>query len=189
MNLYWDRTNRKLVQATDDTTEIGELELVARDLEAMSVAVMDYSDTDPDDPYDIVSLASGTVAIGIKSDLDGSYLAYADLVSNAGVGDARRYTGDLDLNTTELIAALVAADEDDILVVGELTIVTADGQHTYSTQFDVHIYKDVIRGERPPPTSGGGLAVRFYTDENGNKWVRIYNEDGVLVLALPPPGV
>lgn len=188
MNIYWDKSSRKIVRSTTDITEIVDSKLVVRDSEPISVAFMTATGV-TNTPYTPGALAAGEskIILAIKKTRDGAYLGYSDALTPTGEGAALRYGGTLNLNTQEAIAALAA--DDSIECTGELTVLLSDGSHRYSTQFSIKIYKDIIRGETPLPISGGGLAMRFITNSSGHKGVQIYNEDGVLLHEFYPAGV
>jgi hypothetical protein len=186
MNLYWDVSNRKFVQSTTSTAEVVRVKLVLRDEEPISLIPLDSSNS----PATLWALDSGeSIDIALKSeaDLDGNYLAFAaGLTDNTLAGTLKRYTGNLDIDTAAAVAAIGTADYLDCIL--EVCVVTSASKQRYSSQVDVRLLKDVIRGETPP-AGAGGLSLRFITDGGGNKGVGLYNADGVLLQEFYPPGV
>lgn len=189
MNIFWDTTKRKLVEAFDDDTEVSELTIAARDLESLVVSVL-YRTGTATAPFAIQSLPSGAqVVFGAKYDLDGSYCAYADAFVQSGSGNDIVHTGDANFNTAGTLAAIASAATDELTITGELALILSSGKKAWSTQISIKIVNDVIRGETPPVATGGGQATRFLLDANGAKGLGWYNADGILLATAWPAGV
>ena len=187
MNLFWDTDKRRLVESYSDDTTVNEITIAARDVETFAVAMLARTGT-PATPFSIKALPAGAqIVFGAKYDLDGVYCTYGDVFVQSGSGDDIVHTGDCNFNTAGTLAAL--ADEDDVLVKGEIALILSTGKKAWSTQFTIRIVADVVRGETPPMISGGGQAVRFLVDAAGARGLGMYNYDGVLMAAYWPPGV
>jgi hypothetical protein len=141
-------------------------------------------------PFSIKALPAGAqIVFGAKDDLDGVYCTYGDGFAQSGSGDDIIHTGDCNFNTAGTLAALAAAAEDEVVIKGEIALILTTGKKAWSTQISIRIVDDVVRGETPPITSGGGQATRFIVDAAGAKGLGWYNADGVLLAAAWPTGV
>jgi len=194
MNVYWDIDNRQFVAATDSIQKETLFTLAARDVEPITLAYLEESASGAETPYDVSGPDSGeAIWCAIKEDPDdANYLAGPlQLLDNGLGGDDRRFTGDLNLATAELIAAIDSEDDDLLAVKFEVTVQSAAGYDKFTTQVDMNIFTDVIRNGVAPATgvSGGGM-WRHITDAGGNKGIVGVNIDGVVVAGpFYPPGV
>lgn len=166
MNLFWNKTGRGLVASLASKQAVTSAALVLRDVEPLSVAVVAEQSviTQPWLPGELG--AGESMLLGIKASRSASdYLASVNVWTLAGAGSSARYTADLDLNTVELIAAMVGLDT--LATVGELTLIRSDGEHAYSTQFALTITRDVNVGTEGAPVSGNPplASVAFVVSE------------------------
>jgi hypothetical protein len=192
MLIYWDTTTRKIVRSTTDVSEITDSALIARDQEAISIALLEKTGSGTT-PYTVSALAATDSKIILAAKqitdsvvADSPYLCYAEIATLTGSGDTLRYTGTLNLNTDEIESAMGTADY--LTAQAELTVLTTTDTHRLSTRFALRIYKKVVTLETAGPATYLP-AWRYVTNAAGHAGVQLYNYDGVLLAEFYPPGV
>lgn len=187
MNIYWDRQNLKLYSDLSGSRLIGVVSRALRDIFPITIAIL-TPQASLAAPYVAGALDAGqAIAFGLKkTEDDPDYLASLFEWTKSGDGTTTRYTGTVNLNTVPLISAVTASPTS---FLGEFTIVNADGSQQDSTRLSLSIYKDIIRGETPPPTLAGvGFAVEYYTAPSGAEAVRIRDRNGRVLETIFAPG-
>lgn len=187
MNCYWDYQNRIMVSGLDNTQQLQGLEWYLRD--ALAVSLYLCEEKDDDAGFDAVAAPSGyAVKFGIKA----SRLASATLLVYQGTwayaaGPPIVYSGSVNLNTAALIAAV--GTEDELDVIGELTLQAADGSHRDTTQFAIRIIPDILIGTEGVPDSLPAWITEHTDPVSGRKYLVLTNSDGEAVATFTPPGV
>lgn len=187
MKIYWDIVNEEFVGGLDSTQVITEIAARLRDQIPVTLYLVQPVDSSTA-YYELTDPPAGWVPIfGAKqsSALSGGHLVYQSTWTKSGTGT---YEGTISLNTAELIAAIAAATE--IELVGEFTLGDVDENNRNSTQFTFAIDADVSQGGEPSATGvylGNSALVRQETI-GGLKYIILYNSDGVEYLRIPPPG-
>jgi len=187
MNMFWDIQNHELVQALDNSGTIGRLTWFVRDRLEISLAVVTPSSADQG--YVAAEAPSGYFPkFGIKaaSGLTGGFLAYTGTWSLAGSGTTSRYAGQVNLATTALIAALSTSTKLDVFA--EFTLQDVSGNNRDTTQNDLRIMPDVIRGDEDEPVALYAPIIEEFTCSNGLKCLRFRNSDGQIIREDGPTG-
>ena len=190
MDLVYDRQNRTLVQSLTNQSSVTSLSLVLRDVYNLSFAIVKPDFTQFNDPWSVQTLAGESIIMAARATVaDTEYLIFQDtFVSNGETGDAIRYVGNLNLNTTELIAA-VAAGGGSITIVGEITIEDTSTNQKDTGQFSITVIQDVIRddGAQPPLSITELRLVRaIIHPDTGDHGTAIYNDENVLLVEYYP---
>ncbi len=186
MKLYWDRQNREMVTGLYSHTALTQLDLVLRDTYDVELAMLQAADTPEESQIPFALGAGQTIQfMAKKSDaLDGEALFDQKTWTKDGTGEDARYDGEISLNTAELIADMSAVDTLD--VIGEFVVIDTDNDHVDSTQFTIHIIKDVNRGTEGTPTYQFPVIVQFTDPEDGIAKVRLVNSNGETCGILTP---
>lgn len=146
MNLFWDRQNHKMMTALTSPQSVSRLDLVIRDTYEVSLAVM-TPQTILGSPYVAGEVSAGqSIRFGAKApgSFVGGFLFSALTWVLTGSGTTARYTADLSLNTAALINAIGTSAYLD--VVGEFVVIGAALENIDSTQVNIRVMPDVIRG-------------------------------------------
>ena len=183
MNIYWDYNNQRIIGGLTSRSVVSQYDFFLRDTVPVDlILVVEQANTTQ--PFAVSALSSGqSIAFGAKAAYaDTDFLFSTNSWVATGSGTTQKYVGEIDLNTTELIAAVTG---DTLTVKGEFTIVQSDNSHALTTQFDIEITKDVIVGTEGTPTSQVPVIQQF-TDTDGIKKVRLVNADGETCFVAAP---
>lgn len=178
MNWVWDRTNRQLVRSQYSLQTVSRLDLIVRDTYVVNVSVCTPQSGNALQSYLAGELAAGeSLLFGAKTlaGIAGNYLISCASWVKVGAGAAAYYTGQITLDTVDLIAALGTSAYIDI--IGELVVVGPDNSHRDSTQWPIRISPDVNRGGEGIPVPSYSVLQQF-TDIDGIAKVRIVNALG-----------
>lgn len=189
MNIYWDIVNRKLVVGLSDSQPLGSMELVGRDKVYVDLYLVQPTTT-AGAYYEAVAAPAGWLpAFSVKAaTLDGDLLAWQTVWTLQG--DTGHYQGTIDLNTSEMVAALAAlTDSTSLSCTCEFYLVDSNSYKRASTQTPLTVLAPVIEGDETDPTSVflGNPQIKEETI-GGQKVLILYNSDGVEYARFTPPG-
>lgn len=184
---YWDYEGQKLVDDVASTTPIASVTAYSRTILPLRVSLAEVL-SDSDAIYGAVSMPAGhALRVGVKlaSDLDAVDFLAQCLAFTASEDDA--HSGDLNLNTAAVNAALDEAGDDEIACKLELSLWrSADGVYAHTHQVDLTIKRKVITGDEAG-AAALVYAAAFYTNpDDGRKGVRLLNEDGIPCATFYP---
>lgn len=117
MDLVIDKDRKKFQQSVGNTS-ISANNIVFKQGDSETLNVQFISDRQ------VVELAAGSTgifALKAKGDFTGNYLAYTGSWTQSGTGTSTAYSFTLDLNTTEMIAALASLDDIEVQIEIEWT--------------------------------------------------------------------
>ena len=141
MNIYWEIDYTRIVSGLSDPRVPRRLEMASGDIVPVRIYVVERdSIAEPfttqvlDAAYDIKVAAKLTAA-------GGTYLIYEDTFEAVVSGDYTYYSGELDLGTAELSAALIGKSA--VSVAFEVTLVKNDRNYS-TTTIPLRITNDVI---------------------------------------------
>lgn len=182
MNMYWDFQNQKMVASLNSAAAVTQYDFVLRDTLPVVLRVCNTQSV-LNVPYVVTAIDAGkSIKFGAKAlatyATDGEFLFSQATWTAAGTGENTTYSANIQLNTSELIAAISTASYLDCKA--EFAILNASNENELSTQFTMRIYKDVITGSEGVPTSEYQVVAQ-YTDDNGVQAVRLVNASGVAV--------
>jgi hypothetical protein len=147
LKIYIDVKERKLVESAISTVPVAFPEFFREDSMELSIMLLESQDsvTEPLAKLDITNLTM-QAAIGD----DTGYLAYQGTFTKDLA--AATFTGELDLNTTEMVAAFVASSNATIASTFEIEL-QEGGAISTVLHTDVSLSADIIRNTQIPPTS------------------------------------
>jgi len=188
MKIYWDIQNHCFVESLTNSQEQQQWELMLRD----SVPVELYIIT-PDDATGAYVQQEVPAGYGIRfsAKVSAATFAGAPLIASAdwtlsGSGTSAKYTGTLNLNTAELIAAVGVLEQLDI--IAEFSFEALGGVQADSTQISLRVKPDVHRTGDATPAAYSPF-MEFFTDgTTGKECLRIKNTQGETLVVLSPMG-
>jgi hypothetical protein len=185
VKVWWDYENKALTDGLNSTNRITTMDLVARDLEPVTVYFVKAASSG-DNYYEAGELPAGyTVLIGLRETADlsaGALLASVSEFTLHGTGTDAYYTADFSLNTAALVAALGTSSTLDCTL--EVALVSASGVHKYSAQIPVRILLDVNRGD-PAPSQLYSYGA-FEVVRDGKRYVQLRTSMGKVVAEFGP---
>jgi hypothetical protein len=164
---------------------VSSMQMVLRDQVSVDVYVVEQATSGT--YYEVKDAPAGFLPVfGAKAStgLAGAHLIYQGTWTKISTG---LYRATLNLNTTELITAVSTSTS--LELIGEFTMLGADGSNRDSTQFTLQVLPDVTRGTEQPVN---GVYVACLVREEtigGVKYLILSNSDGVEYMRIPPPGV
>lgn len=184
MQIYWWKDNQRIVASLYGTRQVTQIDWYLRDSIPVDIYIV-QSQTSINQPFAVTSVGDGnSIRFGAKSDYDNIDFLFSQATWIAsGSGDSQKYSAQISLNTTELIAAMAAVDT--LTVKAEFTIVQSDNSHALTTQFDIQITRDVIVGTEGVPTTKFNVIEQF-TDTDGIAKVRLVNASGETCFVAAP---
>jgi hypothetical protein len=179
MNIYWWRDNQQIVTNLNSTRQVPRYDWFLRDTLPVDLYVVEKQ-SNVNVPFAVTAIeATQTISFGAKEAYtDTSFLFSSNSWTPSGSGDSQKYTGEISLNTAELIEKIGTSDYLD--VVAEFTILNADNSNVLTTQFDVRVTQDVISGSEGTPTTQYPVIAQYTTD-GGEQAVRLVDGNGVSV--------
>ncbi len=185
---YWAYQEQKLYVSDSQNQEVTEKTWHARDLILARVYLLEENSTG--DGYDIVQVPSNHIlyfALKLKSNLGASaFLASCLSWTYELDGSDHSYIGSIALNVAALNAEVGDVADVAVECKGEFTLYrSTDGNHVNTTQLDIDVIPDLIRGGEAGPVDIGYIAVHC-DDGAGNNGVRLINVDGVTVATFYP---
>jgi len=193
MKIYWDYENHELLSSIQNIMQFQRLDYVLRDQVAIELYLVTKSEITG--TYTIGEAPSGyAVKCSIKpsDDRDSDPLASQYVWTLSGTGESAKYSATLDLNKTELIAAVEAETNPYLDLVIEFVLQNASAENRDSTQADLRVTQDIHRPSDSAATSANLLFpwFEFFDDETtGEECLRIKNTDGQTLAIFKPAGV
>ena len=183
MNIYWDFNNQQIVGGLTSRSKVAQYDFFLRDVIPVDLILVNAY-VNATQAYAATALGSGqSISFGAKEAYaDTDFLFSSSTWTASGSGTTQKYVGEIDMNTTELIAAVTA---DTLNVKAEFTIVQSDNSHALTTQFAIKVTKDVISGTEGTPTSEYPVIQQF-TDTDDVAKVRLVNSAGVTCFVAAP---
>lgn len=184
MNIYCYRDNQQLIASLNSTQVVLQYNWFLRDVIPISLVLV-TKQANISQPYAVAALNAGeSIQFGAKAAYaDATYLFSQNTWTAEGTGPTQKYTASINLNTTELIAAMAAVDT--LTVKAEFTFVQPDNSNALTTQFLIKVTRDVIIGTEGTPTSEFPVIQQF-TDLDGVAKVRLVNSLGQTVFVGAP---
>lgn len=185
MNIYWHKDNQELVTSLYDQQAVSQYNWFLRDVIPVSLYVVRKNTGSINVPFAVTDIATGeSIRFGAKAAYDDTSFLFSQASwTGSGSGATRKYSAEISLNTSALIAAMAAVDE--LTVKGEFTIIQDDNSNALTTQFDIKVTRDVIIGTEGVPTTEFNVIEQF-TDSDGIKKVRLVNADGITCFVGTP---
>lgn len=187
MNIYWDTQNRIFVSSLSNSAQISSLEFVLGDQ-----VYIDLYPIAPDATTGAYVYAAAPEGFAPKCGIRKTRKS-ADLLVFASTWTwdetNKKYSGLLNLESTELAAALGEEEEDDFVL--EMAYEDISTNKRYSTQLSLRIWYNVLRGDESelaatPPYPW----IEEFTDPvSGELCMRFKNSQGKTMLILTPEGV
>ena len=184
MNIYCYRDNQQLIASLYSNQVVLQYNWFLRDVIPISLILV-TKQANVSQPYAVTALNAGeSIQFGAKAAYaDATFLFSQNTWTSEGTGPTQKYTANVSLNTTELIAAMAAVDT--LTVKAEFTFVQADNSNALTTQFLIKVTRDVIIGTEGTPTSEFPVIQQF-TDVDGIAKVRLVNSLGQTVFVGAP---
>jgi len=180
MNMFWNLQNQQLVAGLNSNVQVTGYSFYLRDVLPISLALVTEQASETQ-PYAVTALeATQSIKFGAKAAASDTEFLFSEATwtDNGSALPDTRYTADVSLNTAALIAALGSLSS--LVVIGEFTIQNADNSNELTTQFNITIKPDIIKGTEGVPTTEYNVVAQ-YMDDNGVAAVRLVNSNGVAV--------
>lgn len=156
MNIFWEIDERRFVAGLSDPRVLNLVEMPAGDLVPLRIYIVERSSIA--DLFSTVPVASGSeIVVSAKATAAStSSLFLEDEFEETGVGTYTYYSGELDLNTEEIAAAL--GTKATVTVIMEIAWRrTADDAQSYSTTIRLKLHNNIINISDVPVTASANI--------------------------------